>query len=92
MFAPTNKAANRVNGKTLHKGWGIPVVDTDEVDDDDGLADEEEQEKTEEQIQDCFTDKIIESFSGDGHKRDALDFTVIDEAGMCNGEMISYIA
>ena len=92
MFAPTNKAANRVNGKTLHKGWGIPVVDTDEVDDDDGLADEEEQEKTEEQIQDCFTDKIIESFSGDGHKKDCLDFAVIDEAGMCNGEMISYIA
>ena len=92
MFAPTNKAANRVNGKTLHKGWGIPVVNNDEVDDDDGEEQEQEQVKPEEQRQDCFTDKIIESFSGDGRKKDCLDFAVIDEAGMCNGEMISYIA
>tara|TARA_R100001594_G_scaffold33576_1_gene62274 strand:- start:503 stop:4309 length:3807 start_codon:yes stop_codon:yes gene_type:complete len=83
MFAPTNKASNRVKGKTMNKGLGIPVVETD-LD----LVDEEEQRI----ITESYTDKIIEKFAGDGMTKDSLDIAVFEEISMCNGEMISYIS
>ena len=83
MFAPTNKAANRVKGKTLNKGLGIPVIDCDEVDDD--VEDVS-------QLKESFTDKIIERYAGDGHTKEALDILPVDELSMVNGEMISFIS
>ena len=82
-FAPTNKASNRIKGKTLHKGLGIAVKNNDDVDD---------EEDDEVLLTEAYTDKIIDKFKGDGKDRDAIDLAVFDEVSMCNGEMISYIS
>ncbi len=86
MFAPTNKAANRVKGKTMNKGLGIPVIEKDDIDDDDG----EEQDTTE--LKESFTDKIIEKFAGDGKMKDEIDIVCFEEVSMLNGEMLSYVS
>ena len=83
MFAPTNKAANRVKGKTLNKGLGIPVNDSDEVDDD--VEDVS-------QLTESYTDKIIEKMAGDGYTKDAVDIVVVEEISMVNGDMMGYIS
>ena len=79
-LAPTNKASNRIQGKTLHKAWGIPVISEDDVEED------------EDQLTECYTDKIIETYGGNGFSRDAVDVAVIDEISMCSGEIVSYIS
>tara|TARA_R100000081_G_C4820371_1_gene179374 strand:- start:52 stop:3930 length:3879 start_codon:yes stop_codon:yes gene_type:complete len=88
MFAPTNKAANRVKGKTMNKGLGIPVIEKDEIDDDDG----EEQEQDITELKESFTDKIIEKFAGDGKMKDEIDIVCFEEVSMLNGEMLSYVS
>ena len=95
-FAPTNKACNRIGGKTLNKGLGIPVFDDIEKDEEDEADKEEENEQ-------LTTGKAMESIlstlqgrsvkDGDTfNKRFKTDVIVIDELSMVGGRMLSYLA
>ena len=80
-LAPTNKATNRIGGKTLNKGLGIPVLefDEDEMDEDDDEVGYFEKK--------CAT--IIGGYSkggeGKSYFKPCLDYMLIDEDSMING-------
>ena len=84
-FAPTNIACNRIGGKTLHKGLGIPVI-----------TDEELLEEDEEQPQDgieykSYINSILKRLEGNG-KKPCYDLLVVDELSMVGGYLISILS
>lgn len=83
-FAPTNKATNRIGGKTFHKGLGIPF--SLEVDDNDSDDEEEEEIKPVD-----FMEKIVARLEGDGKTKPRCDLFVADEISMINGELWSVL-
>jgi len=78
-LAPTNKATNRIGGKTLNKGLGIPVLEFDE----------EEIEEDEVGYFETKCASIIGGYSkgGDGKSyfKPCVDYMLIDEVSMING-------
>jgi hypothetical protein len=81
-LAPTNKSANLVEGKTLHKGLGIMSKDVD----DDYEEDEIKEVKP-------YLKSIICKMEGDrknGHH--PLGILAIDEISMISGEIWSYVS
>jgi len=78
ILAPTNKACNRIGGKTLNKGLGIPVMEFEEEPDEDEVG---------------YFEKMCSSIIGgyqkgqDGktHNKPCKDFVCIDEISMING-------
>tara|TARA_R100000231_G_scaffold65792_1_gene52885 strand:- start:496 stop:4434 length:3939 start_codon:yes stop_codon:yes gene_type:complete len=84
-FAPTNIATNRIEGKTLHKGLGIPVI-----------TDEEKLEEDEEQPEDdieykSYINSILKRLEGDG-KKPCYDVLVFDELSMIGGYLLSILS
>tara|TARA_R110000824_G_scaffold5159_3_gene23938 strand:+ start:41 stop:1681 length:1641 start_codon:yes stop_codon:yes gene_type:complete len=84
-FAPTNIACNRIGGKTLHKGLGIPVITDDEL-----------LEEGEEQPQDgieykSYINSILKRLEGNG-KKPCYDLLVVDELSMVGGYLISILS
>ena len=75
-LAPTNKACNRIGGKTLNKGLGIPVM---------GIEDDENQNSI------SYFERIIARIAGDGFKKPVYDYVLIDEISMINGYMWSLL-
>ena len=78
-LAPTNKACNRIGGKTLNKGLGVPVM----------KIDDEEEEDEEKRI--SYFESIINRLSGDGFKKPSYDYVFVDEISMINGYMWSLL-
>ena len=84
LFAPTNKSANVIGGKTLHKGLGICVQDEEDSD---------EEDLTEEPEPKPYLDSIIKRFEGDMKNGvHPLGAIVVDELSMVNGYMLSILA
>ena len=84
-LAPTNIACNRIGGKTLHKGLGVPVI-----------TDEEKLEEGEEQSEDnieykSYINSILKRLEGDG-KKPCYDLLVVDELSMVGGYMMSILS
>ena len=84
-FAPTNIACNRIGGKTLHKGLGIPVI-----------TEEEKLEEGKEQPEDnieykSFINSILKRLEGDS-KKPCYDLLVVDELSMVGGYLISILS
>ena len=87
-FAPTNKASNRIDGKTLHKGLGIPVFGDkkDEVGEEDILQDPEVSSGV-------YLESVLRKLEGNpADKKHACNIIVVDEISMVNGRMWSYLA
>ena len=81
-LAPTNKSANLIEGKTLHKGLGVMVKDIDDDED-------------EEQVKDIkpYLKSVILKMEGDRRNGiHPIGILAIDEISMMDGEMWSYIA
>ena len=76
-LAPTNKATNRIGGKTLNKGLGIPVIEID-LDDDANVPTNDEDPIG-------YFEKKIARLIGDGYKKPCFDYICIDEISMING-------
>lgn len=73
-LAPTNKATNRIGGKTLNRGLGIPVL---EFDDEESMEDEV-----------GYFEKLCVSICGGydkGRHKPCVDYILIDEDSMING-------
>ena len=75
-LAPTNKATNRIGGKTLHKGLGVPILDLEESD------------KVGYFEKKC--QRIIGGYSknkktGKSHHKPCFDYIEIDEISMMDG-------
>ena len=91
VFCPTNKSANRVGGKTFHKGLGIPFIDDKALDDEEEVEEEQSEQNTI-----YFMETKIDRFQGglseDGSYKPCKDFIVVDEVSMANGEILSYLA
>ena len=92
VYAPTNKASNRVGGTTLHKGLGIPFIKNEELDDDD-----EEKVEEHEAIDFNYLESIIQSLQGQCYtskerkSSPCYDRIIVDEISMINGEGWSYL-
>ena len=93
-FAPTNKACNRIGGKTLNRGLGIPVFNDVEK-----AEEGESEDKNEQLTSGRAMETILSTLQGrmkkDGdtfNKRFRTDVIVIDELSMVNGRMLSYLA
>ena len=93
VYAPTNKASNRVKGSTLHKGLGIPFKECKLFDDDD----------TTEQVEDeigvvDYLEQIVRTLEGQSYESKerkpspCYDRIIVDEISMINGEGWSYLA
>jgi hypothetical protein len=81
-FAPTNKACNNIAGKTLHRGLGLKVINTDEV------IEEEDEEKPK-----CVRDRVADIVKI-LEENNTPDIAIFDEVGMIGGDgwsLISYI-
>ena len=74
-LAPTNKATNRIKGKTLHKGLGVPVMDVE--------GDEEDRVS--------YFETVIARLQGDGFKNPCFDYVLVDEISMIDGHMWSLL-
>ena len=78
LLAPTNKATNRIGGKTLNKGLGIPVLEFEEEPEEDEIGYFEKK---------CHS--IIGGYTkgadGKTHLRPCADYLCIDEVSMING-------
>tara|TARA_R110000824_G_scaffold166411_2_gene343184 strand:- start:1063 stop:4950 length:3888 start_codon:yes stop_codon:yes gene_type:complete len=86
VLAPTNKSANIVGGKTLHKGLGINHGDIVDSDDEDDCEAEEVEVKH-------YMEQILKRF--EGNKKECihpLGGLFVDELSMVNGVMLSYLA
>ena len=81
-FAPTNIACNRIEGKTLHKGLGIPVITDEEL---------LEEGETEQKEYKSFINSILKRLEGNG-KKPCYDLLVVDELSMVGGYLISILA
>ena len=79
-FAPTNIACNRIEGKTLHKGLGIPVITDAEL-----LEEGEEQPEYK-----SYINSILKRLEGDG-KKPCYDLLVVDELSMVGGYLLSIL-
>ncbi len=82
-LAPTNKSANLIEGKTLHKGLGILVKKSEDDDED------------EDEVKDAkpYLKSVIQKMEGD--RRNGIHPTgilAIDEISMIDGEMWSYLS
>ena len=92
VYAPTNKASNRVGGATLHKGLGIPFIEDASIDD------EEEEVGQEEEVGIDYLEQIIKTLEGQSYESKdrkpspCYDRIIVDEISMINGEGWSYLA
>lgn len=81
-FAPTNIACNRIEGKTLHKGLGIPVI----------KGQEEEDKEPEDNIEYIsYVNSILKRLEGNG-KNPCYDILVVDELSMVGGYIMSILS
>ena len=87
-LAPTNKSANNIGGKTLHKGLGIMgQKDSEEV------ADDEEVEKDLKADRQSFLDRVLKRIQGDPNKGvPPLGVLALDEISMVGAEFWGYIS
>ncbi len=91
VYAPTNKASNRVGGTTLHKGLGIPF-NKDVILDDDVEVEEEEA------IEWNYLESIVQTLQGQTYESKerkpspCYDRIIVDEISMINGVGWSYLA
>jgi len=83
-FAPTNIACNRIEGKTLHKGLGIPVITDEEQ------LEEGEEQPEEQQEYKSYINSILKRLEGNG-KKPCYDILVVDELSMVGGYMLSIL-
>ena len=85
-FAPTNKASNRIGGKTLHKGLCIPIQDDCEANQSvDGI--------TEEVTDGCSLEVMIGNFEACvTDRKHSLNVMVIDEISMVDGRIWSFLS
>ena len=85
-MAPTNKSANIIGGKTLHRSLGIMKEDV--------IVENEEGEEVIEKLSpQPYLKSIIEKFEGNRKKGiHPLCSIVVDEVSMVNGEMFSILA
>ena len=73
-LAPTNKATNRIGGKTLNRGLGIPVL---EFDDETSMEDEVGYFET-------MCHRIVGGYNKGSYKP-CVDYILVDEDSMING-------
>ena len=78
-LAPTNKAANKISGKTFNKGLGIPLIGVEEEDD-------EEDTGASDVTQLSYFETIIARLAGcQVTKKPVYDIIFVDEISMING-------
>lgn len=86
-LAPTNIASNRIEGKTLHRGLGLPI-----------FTNEQAEEEGEDEIENFsgFMYRVISKLdsykSKDGSWTERYDLLVVDELSMVGGYILSILA
>lgn len=78
-LAPTNKATNRIGGKTLNKGLGVPVLEFGEMDGD------EDEKGYFEKICSSICGGYCDGGDGKSYFKPCIDYMVFDEISMING-------
>lgn len=86
-LAPTNIASNRIEGKTLHRGLGLPI-----------FTNEQAEEEGEDEIENFsgFMYRVISRLDSykleDGSWSERCDLLVVDELSMVGGYILSILA